>query len=276
VFFNRNPKDAQAAAATRRRLVPRGQETGAVDLSPRFARLVREAFWLVVVAGFLYLALILATYSRRDPGWSFSGSGDGAIGNRGGFVGAWLSDLLLYLFGVSAWWWVVAGVVLVVAGYRHVIDPDRAREHPLPLRVVGFALVLLSSAALEAIRLWKLPVTLPLAPGGAIGDALGGLLTMAIGFNGATLLLLALFAAGSSLFFGISWLRVMERIGAGADALVASIRRWRDARIDRRIGEEQAAAREHLVDHLREETQQHEPVIVVPPPAAAPRSERVI
>jgi hypothetical protein len=35
---------------------------------------VRESWWLLVVAGFLWLALILATYSKSDPGWSFSGS----------------------------------------------------------------------------------------------------------------------------------------------------------------------------------------------------------
>ncbi len=86
-------------------------------LSPRFAALVRESWWLLVVAAFIYLALILATYQRTDPGWSFSGSGD-AVHNHGGIVGAWLADLLLYVFGVSAWWWVVGGVVLVVTGYR--------------------------------------------------------------------------------------------------------------------------------------------------------------
>ena len=266
MFFNKNHRSG------RRR--PAAPEAA---LSPRFARLVREAFFLVVVAVFLYLALILATYTRSDPGWSFSGSGaSDAIGNRGGFVGAWLSDLLLYLFGLSAWWWVAAGVVLVIAGYRHVVHPEAARDHPLALRMVGFALVILSSAALESIRLWKLPVTLPSKPGGAIGDTLGSALSSAIGFNGATLLLLALLAAGSSLFFGISWLRVMERIGAGLDALIAAARRWRDDRVDRRIGEAQAAAREEVVEHLREETVDREPLVVVPPVASVPRSERVV
>ena len=94
----------------------------ASPLSPRFARLVRESWWLLVVAGFLWLALILATYSKSDPGWSFSGVG-APIHNRGGVVGAWLADVLLYLFGASAWWWVVAGIVLVVAGYRRIELP---------------------------------------------------------------------------------------------------------------------------------------------------------
>ncbi len=81
-------------------------------LSPRFARLVRESWWLLFVAAFVYLGLILASYTSTDPGWSFSGTG-APLGNRGGVVGAWLADLLLYLFGLSAWWWVIGGVVLV-------------------------------------------------------------------------------------------------------------------------------------------------------------------
>ena len=110
-------------------------------LSPRFARLVRESWWFLVVAGCLYLALILATYAKSDPGWSFSGTG-APLQNRGGVVGAWLADLLLYLFGVSAWWWAMGGVVLVVAGYRRVVRPEDATDHPLGLGVLGFALVL--------------------------------------------------------------------------------------------------------------------------------------
>ena len=253
---------------TRRRATPPPRE-----LSPRIARLLRESWWLLVVAVFLYVALALATYTRSDPGWSSTGAGT-AIANRGGVVGAWLSDLLLYLFGFSAWWWVVGGVVLVVLGYRRVVQPEHASDHPLALGVIGFALVLLSSAALESIRLWRLPVSLPGDRGGMFGDVFGGSLARAVGFNGATLLLLALFAVGTSLLFGISWLRVMERIGAAVEALVARARARREAREDRRIGDLNAAEREHIVEHLREDSADREPVLVVPAVTAVPRSER--
>jgi S-DNA-T family DNA segregation ATPase FtsK/SpoIIIE len=253
---------------TRRRAVSPPRE-----LSPRIARLLRESWWLLVVAAFLYLALVLATYTRSDPGWSSTGSST-AIANRGGVVGAWLSDLLLYLFGVSAWWWVVGGIVLVVLGYRRVVQPEHTSDHPLALGAIGFALVLLSSAALESIRLWRLPVSLPMAPGGALGDLVGGALARSVGFNGATLLLLAFFAVGTSLLFGISWLRVMERIGAGVESLVARARARREAMEDRRIGDLNAAEREQAVEHLREDTADREPVVVVPAVTAVPRSER--
>ena len=263
MFFKRN--------GNRRR---RGNEPQPA-LPPRFARLVRESWWLLVVAGFVYLALILATYTRSDPGWSYSGTG-AALGNRGGVVGAWLSDLLLYLFGWSAWWCVAGGVVLVVAGYRRVVHPEHRGEHPLALGAIGFALVLLSSAALETLGMLRLPFELPLAPGGALGDLVGGALARAAGFNGAALLLLVLFAIGTSLLFGVSWLRVMEGIGAALEHVVQRLRRRREEAEDRRIGVERAAERETLVEHLREETAQREPTLVVAPAANAPKSERVI
>src|SRR5262249_43625729 len=160
--------------------------------------LLRESWCLLVLAAVVYLALILATYTKSDPGFSFTGTG-APIANRGGVVGAWLSDLLLYLFGLSAWWWVVAGVVLLYAGIRRIAHPEIPSDHPRSFMLGGFALVLLASASLEAIRLWRLPATLPLVPGGAFGESIGQWLARALGFNGATLVLLALFAIGCSL-----------------------------------------------------------------------------
>ncbi|HET9748771.1 MAG TPA: DNA translocase FtsK 4TM domain-containing protein [Casimicrobiaceae bacterium] len=238
------------------------------------ARLLRESWWLLVAASFLYLALTLVTYTKTDPAWSTTGVG-GAIANRGGVVGAWLSDLLLYLFGLSAWWWVAGGIALVVLGYRRVVHPDREHEHPLVLAALGFGLVLLSSASLEAIRMWRLPASLPLAPGGALGDALGEALARGVGFNGATLLLLAFFAVGTSLLFGISWLRVMERIGAAVEALFMRLRARREAALDRQIGAQHAAERAEALFQLREDSAQHEPIVVVPPVIAVQKSERV-
>jgi S-DNA-T family DNA segregation ATPase FtsK/SpoIIIE len=241
--------------------------------SPRIVRLVRESWWLLVVAAIVWLALILATYARSDPAWSTSGMG-APIANRGGVAGAWLADLLLYLFGFSAWWWVVAGLVFVGAAYRRIGHPDVTTDHPPALRVAGFGLVLAASAAIEALRLYKLPVSLPLAPGGVLGEVVGGGLARFAGFNGATLVLLALFAVGSSLFSGLSWLRLMERIGAGIETLAAWARRKADERDDRRAGDLALAEREALVQ-AKHERVDREPVLVVPPAAEAPRSERV-
>ena len=244
-------------------------------LSPRFRRLVREAWGVLVIAALLYLALILVTYTRADPGFSFTGSG-APIANRGGVFGAWLSDLLLYLFGLSAWWWVIGGIVVVIVGFRRLVHPELARDHPFGLAALGFGLVLLASAALESIRLWRMPATLPLAPGGAFGESIGQTLSRTIGFNGATLMLLALFAIGCSLFFGVSWLRAMERIGAGVERAIAWLRAKRERAQDRRIGEIATAEREHFVEQIRVDEVEREPLVVVPSAAPLPRSERIV
>src|SRR5665213_1449819 len=140
--------------------------------SPRTTRLVQESWWLLVIAIIVYLALILATYDRADPGFSYTGTST-LVANRGGVFGAWLADMLLYLFGLSAWWWVVAGVVAIITSYRLLADATREREHPFMFVAIGFALVILASAAIEATRLWRMPAALPLAPGGVFGEVIG-------------------------------------------------------------------------------------------------------
>ena len=255
----------------------RQQRHSGAALSPRSRALVRESGWLLVVALLVFLALILATYHKDDAGWSYSGAG-GAIQNKGGVIGAWLADLLFYLFGLSAWWWVFAGLVLVVAGYRRIATPAgenaELRHHPW-LALPGFIVLVVASAALEALRLYRLPVVLPQQPGGAIGELVGSGLARAFGFNGATLLLIALLAVGWTLLTGMSWIKLMERIGGGIEASFAWARRRREERRDREIGAAALVEREHAVEAARD-SDEREPVVVVPPSFDVPKSERVV
>jgi S-DNA-T family DNA segregation ATPase FtsK/SpoIIIE len=244
------------------------------SLPPRFVRLLHESWWLLIVVALIYLALVLATYHKTDASWSFSGSG-APLQNKGGVVGAWVADLLLYLFGLSAWWWVIAGVVVVVSGYRRLTREAVERHHPL-LAIPGFALVLVASASLEALRLYRLPALLPNVPGGALGDMIGQGLSRALGFNGATLLLIALFGIGWSLLTGVSWLRLMERVGGGIENTLAWARRRRDEQRDRVIGEAAFEEREQVVGATRETMDDREPVMVVPAALEVRKSERVI
>ncbi|HET7197215.1 MAG TPA: DNA translocase FtsK 4TM domain-containing protein, partial [Burkholderiales bacterium] len=119
-----------------------------------------------------YLLLVLATYQRTDPGWSYSATGAVAH-NAGGIVGAAIADVALFLFGVSAYWWVALCAYLVVWGYRRLDGSALVEPRPLWLPLLGFALLLASSAAIEALRLHSLPVELPLAPGGMVGSLAG-------------------------------------------------------------------------------------------------------
>ncbi len=160
MFFNRN------VANTRR------AEVGDGSLPPRFARLVREAWWLLVVALLIYLALILASYTNTDPGWSFSGTG-APLGNRGGPVArGWRTSCCTFSGCRHGGGW-SAAPCWPSPDFASSSGPTSTPTIRCCSGAIGFALVLLSSAALESIRLWKLTATLPLAPGGAFGDALG-------------------------------------------------------------------------------------------------------
>lgn len=65
--------------------------------------LIKEAWWLGLVLVGAYITVILFTYNPEDSSWSHMAPDNAVIHNSGGSVGAWVSDLLLYLFGFSAW-----------------------------------------------------------------------------------------------------------------------------------------------------------------------------
>jgi len=235
---------------------------------------LREAKWLILVAVAGYLLLIFATFHRGDPGWSHSATG-GVARNAGGVVGALVSDVALYLFGLSAYWWVALCVYVVVWGYRRLNGTRLIDRRPLVLALAGFAVLLVSSAALERLRLHSLPVELPLAPGGLIGNLVGAQTGAALGFTGATLVLLTLAAIGFSLFTGISWIAVAEVVGTMLEAGYGfAVRAW-DRRRDRKLGVRAREEREFVVGAEKKREDEHPPLRIELPLAEIRQSERV-
>ena len=247
-------------------------------LSPRIARLVRESWLLLVGVVIVYLVLILATFNRGDPGWSQSGMTGQALRNTGGPFGAWLADLLLSLFGWSAWWWVALGLSLLWLGYRRMVPAQDGPDHSVLVGGIGFALLIVCSAALESLRLYQLKASLPAAPGGILGDVVSSLVSGFLGFNGGTLLLLALLAVGWSLFSGMSWLRVSEKIGYALEWVWARFKARRQVRSDRRIGELVAVERDAFVAEIKHKREEDPPapIRIEMPVQEIPKSERVI
>ncbi|GAB3251005.1 DNA translocase FtsK [Chitinimonas naiadis] len=234
MLFSRRPKNA-----------PNSTKRDSTPLPPQFAAVLRESWWLAAVVAGIYLVIILASYSAADPGWSHAAT-QVAIRNKGGAFGAWLADVLLYLFGFSAWWWVVFCLAAILWGYRRLEKVEH--NHRLAIVAIsGYLLLILSSCSLEALRLNSWHIDLPYQPGGMLGLALGGWLFHALGFSGATLILLASFGIGVSLFMGVSWLDLMERLGGWIEDHVLRVVNVWQARQDRKIGEEAAIAREARV-----------------------------
>ena len=236
---------------------------------------MREAGWILLLAAGTYLALILFTYSRSDPGPSFSGTG-APILNKGGAAGAWFADAFYYLFGLSAWWWVGLALFGILRMYRRVEAWEILNRRTLAVSLIGFAVVLASSAALESMRLHSLGAALGFPSGGALGSVLASGLAPLFGFTGATLLLLALLAGGLSLFTGLSWLRVAELVGGGIEWAYAVAKGRIEARRDREEGRLAAQEREEKVEVAKKAFEDHEPIRIEMPSPVIAKSERIV
>jgi S-DNA-T family DNA segregation ATPase FtsK/SpoIIIE len=245
-------------------------------LPEKISLLLQEARWLILGVMSLYVGLILLGYSKADPGWSHA-SDVGRVVNPGGRFGAWLADLLLYLFGVSSWWWVVFLGYSLLWGFRRLKNRLTLDRRSFVFVMIGFLVVLLTSSALEFLRFHSHGAAVPLGPGGLIGMELGGLTNRYFGFTGGTLLLLALLASGLSLFTGVSWVAVVERIGLWLEQAVIGAQqawlRWQD----RRVGREIAQKREAVVETRRRKTEKAPPppLRIEPAVVTVQKSERV-
>lgn len=177
--------------------------------------MLREAALYVLGAVALYLLISLWTYSQGDPSWSQS-SGNAEIGNAGGRAGAWLADVLLTLFGYTAYF---LPVMIAYAGFKvfqHRQDPDPVDWRHKAIAGGGFALTLIGACGLAVLHFSDLARSVPFSTGGLLGDGVGSGLVSAFSFIGATIFLLALFLAGVTLFTGLSWLRLMDETGRWA------------------------------------------------------------
>ncbi len=274
-----------SAATTRASRTTRNTRNGPSPFQIRLVSLLREARWILFAALAAWLTLVLATWSSTDPGWSHS-TQSSVLHNRGGIIGAYLSDILLYLFGFSAWWWVILLLHRVRAGYFRLANQIRARGEPETLaRVrweqgIGFFMALAGSVGLEAHRLGSFGMQLPgrtdttTGAGGVIGNTWSNFLSQAVGFSGTTMILLALIVIGSSLFFGFSWLNLAERLGGWLEVIFFSVRNFRIARQDRRAGEVAKAVRHEQVEAKYEKIVHEHPVRIEPAMVAVPKSDR--
>ncbi len=245
-------------------------------LPNRLVRLLSEARFFALFVVCVYFILILASYNRLDPGWSHNNVVP-KVFNLGGRGGAWLSDLMLFIFGFSAWWWCVYMLRVVWQGYRRLTrkfvlekEEDPVHKQEGIIRVVGFGLMLVGSMGLEFLRLYTMKVQLPRVPGGVLGELIGHGAHVGLGFTGATLLLLLLFGTGFSLFFHVSWMSVAERIGEVIEMGIDWIRARMEDREDRRQGDVAVVKREEKVVKERVKHEEKHPKPADLPPDAPP------
>jgi S-DNA-T family DNA segregation ATPase FtsK/SpoIIIE len=244
--------------------------------APRFSETVtrglREsaAIALAVVAIVLFAAL--ATYSPTDPGFSFTG-GSLEVRNRIGPVGAWVADALFFLFGRPAFLFPIMIASCCWILFRARQKNEKTSRANTAVRIGGFVMVLIASCGLVTLH-WD-PGLLRQSAGGVVGSLVGQGLASGLNFLGATLLLIATWMAGLSLSLGVSWLEVMDRIGALTWTAIGKIRVRASAAREVHQGKEQKKARQEVIKTEQKKVASRPPPKIETPPPPVQKSERV-
>ncbi len=186
------------------------KRTKSRDFHFHISRGLRESALVVLAAIGLYLLVALVSYNTQDPGWSHIGDHND-VANQGGRAGAWFADVFFFLFGYLAY---LAPFMVAYSGwlvYRGKSESGGIDYRTLGIRWAGFLLTLGSGCGLATLHF--LSGDLPSFAGGILGDVVGNGFVDAFSEVGATLLLLALFLAGITIFTGLSWLALMDTMG---------------------------------------------------------------
>ncbi|HJS22163.1 MAG TPA: DNA translocase FtsK 4TM domain-containing protein, partial [Steroidobacteraceae bacterium] len=220
----------------------------------------------------LILSAALISYDPHDPGFSFTGE-PGTVNNAIGPVGAWLADVLLFLFGRPAFLFPVMLAVLGWVIYRAHAVPELKSRSTLAFRGIGFLLTLATSCGLATLH-WDAG-DLPNTAGGVLGSLVGESLASAFSFLGATLLMIGLWLAGVGLFLGVSWLTVMDKLGHGTLRGAAWLRNRLSTAREVAAGRERKQARAEIMREEQKKSGPRAPPRIEPVLPALEPSERV-
>ena len=235
--------------------------------------------WMVLC---IILLLALLTYSSDDPGWSHTGTRDD-VSNLVGPAGAWASDVFYSLFGGMAYLFplllaVRAGQILRNHFLREADGFDSAT---FILRIVGFVLVMISATSLASIQYADLATNYPFGSGGILGSKIGEAIIAAFSYTGSTLILLAVFLFGLTVFADISWIRTIDRLGQSAlnmfDNIAIALAERKRRRQEERAAKEAQSERMVKVDAAVKSKKDRKPPTILAPkvkPVVSPRIER--
>jgi S-DNA-T family DNA segregation ATPase FtsK/SpoIIIE len=235
---------------------------------------------MLLGGGVLWLLMLLAlvTHQGSDPGFSTSGTG-APVANKVGLLGAWASDLLLFLFGYSVWWLMLVGLRTWLATLARVLRgplPGDASATPVWWFWTGLGLLMLASCGLEWTRLYRLDGIVPGGQaGGVLGAVVGSLSMKWLGFAGSGVLWIAAGVLGLSLAMRFSWAHVADRLGQWIEGLWQRQAVAREVKEDLRIAEVLTRERELVVEEGRAEVEDHAPIVIEETMVEVPRSTRV-
>ena len=248
-------------------------KTGKASISVA-QRVLREVAIIVLLTVVVYLLACLFSYDTNDPSWSHAKSETTKIGNIGGRVGAYIADVVLYLFGYVAY---VFPLLLLAVGWALFREDDAAPDSALrpAFRLLGGVLFFFSGSGLGYLSFVGngLPST-DGRGGGILGQVIGGSLLHGFGDLGAKLFLITLLLVAVTLATGLSWFRLMDAIGRGLYTafgwLGANAKKVEDVRVARAARFEREEVRK--VDTVKQA--KREPLKIEPVLAPIEKSKR--
>jgi S-DNA-T family DNA segregation ATPase FtsK/SpoIIIE len=169
-----------------------------------------EAGLLVSFVFAMFIMLALFSFNPADPGWSQTGY-QTPIRNLGGAVGAYLSDLLLNLFGFIAYSLPFVAAItgwLLFQKYHRLIQLDYLT---LGLKFIGFILFYIGITSIASMNFDDV---FYFSAGGIIGDVLSQTVLPYFSFVGSTLLFLTFLFSGFVLLTGFSLIAFIDKTGA--------------------------------------------------------------
>jgi len=260
----RNAKGAKADPA----------EEHAVNLKALF---FKEGVMIFLLALGLYLFLAISTYSPQDPGWSRTGNG-GSVDNAVGKSGAWLSDVLLLLFGYLAYLLPVLLFYRALVIFRHRKEVSPWSWELFGLRAAGVILTMIGAATLATIHF---KTSLMNSAGGLLGSAITSMAMPSFDLTGTTLVFLTMLILGLTLATGISWLAVVDGTGRLCINswlyLVERWSHWKESRREKAETERIVRQRKESLDHFVEKEKKRKKPIEIAPVRKPPKepSKRV-
>ncbi|QUX98189.1 DNA translocase FtsK [Marinomonas sp. CT5] len=219
--------------------------------SPIWDMFAKQAAFIAALLFLFFFGLATYTYNPSDAGWFYSGSG-AAIQNSMGPIGAVIADLASGFFGSlfyslpPLFFW----VAIIIWRNPHSLLP----LNNALLCTIGSILYLSFGSVLCFLHTVGEP-SLQYGTGGILGRGLGVLLYEFIGYDGATLVSLALVILAFTLLSQVHWLSLMDRLGERAYTFVMFVRqKWAAKR------EAKAIKKAEFADIVSDEAE--EPAIV--------------
>ena len=248
------------------------------DVGTLMQRLIREGTLIVYFLLGLFLLIALLSYSPSDPGFTTTGNGD-AVANAAGVYGAWLADILLHVLGYLAYGFPALLGYKVYTSFRETELESEFSWPMFGLKTLGFVLLMVSACGLATLH-FEIAEGIPYMAGGVIGSLVVDLSLPVLAVLGTTLLLLAIFLFGLTICVTISWLDVIDRLGAMSISCwtlaITKSQKWLESKKQEVATREKLETRKRVLDiHIEKEKKRIPPRIKALAPKKVVNSPRV-